>query len=71
MLLKTSCKTIIFPLKKLKITKKIKKVNYKTPADYPLLCDFNQYITPIGGILSKLLLIIGRIHYFYPTIYEN
>jgi hypothetical protein len=30
MLLKTSCKTIIFLLKKLKISKKIKKVNFKT-----------------------------------------
>jgi hypothetical protein len=71
MLLKTSCKTIIFPLKKLKICKKIKKVNFKTRTGHPLLCDFNQHITSIGGIFSKLLRIIISIHYFYPTIYKN
>jgi len=71
MLLKTSCKTIIFPLKKLKIYKKIKKVSIKTPADHPLLYDFNQHIASVGGIFLKLLLIIAGIHYFYRTIYKN
>jgi hypothetical protein len=71
MLLKTSCKTIIFPLKKLKISKKIKKVNIKTLPDHPLLFDFNQHITSISGIFSKVLPIIISIHYFYRTIYKN
>lgn len=71
MLLKTSCKTIIFPLKKLKICKKIKKVNFKTLPDHPLLFDFNQHITSISGIFSKVLRIIVSIHYFYRTIYKN
>jgi hypothetical protein len=69
MLLKTSCKTIIFPLKKLKICKKIKKAIFKSLTDHPLLYDFNQYITSIGGIFSKLFHIIISIHYFYRTIY--
>lgn len=71
MLLKTSCKTIIFPLKKLKISKKIKKVNFKTPADHPLLFDFNQHITSFSGIFLKLLPINPSIHYFYRTIYKK
>ena len=41
MLLKTSCKTIIFLLKKLKICKKIKKLNFKAVSYLPLLFDFN------------------------------
>jgi len=60
MLLKTSCKTIIFPLKKLKICKKIKKVNSQTLTDHPSLYDFNQHITSIGGIFLKLLHIINK-----------
>jgi hypothetical protein len=71
MLLKTSCKTIIFPLKKLKISKKIKKVNFKTPADHPLLFDFNQHNTLVDVIFSKLLHIIISIYYFYRSIYKN
>ena len=71
MLLKTSCKTIIFPLKKLKISKKIKKVNFKTLTDHPLLFDFNQHITSFSGIFLKLLPINLSIHYFYRTIYKN
>jgi hypothetical protein len=71
MLLKTSCKTIIFQLKKLKISKKIKKVNFKSLTDHPLLFDFNQHITSFGGIFLKLLPINLSIHYFYRSIYIN
>jgi hypothetical protein len=60
MLLKTSCKTIIFPLKKLKICKKIKKVNFITLTEHPLLFDFNQHFTSVSVIFSKLLLIINK-----------
>jgi hypothetical protein len=71
MLLKTSCKTIIFPLKKLKICKKIKKVNFKTRIHHPLLFDFNQHNTLVDVIFSKLLHIIISIYYFYRSIYKN
>lgn len=67
MLLKTSCKTIIFPLKKLKLYKKINKVNSKTLTDHPLLLDFNQHITSISGNFLKLLPNNPSIHYFYRT----
>jgi len=44
MLLKTSCKTIIFLLKKLKICKKIKKLNFKPLTCLPLFLSLTSAV---------------------------